>query len=539
VASPTLPVPPPSTGILLQVDGLAPTLRAAGAPLTAFGVDVPNPDDLRHLLTQKLGFRTGDSLDLDRPCGLLVEAASATASASASAPAGVAAPSGAPGPRFAFWLATTSDAALAADLPVAPTGGFAVPAPLASLLKVAVAVPGGVAWASDPAYLEQVRGFVDTSLNDESAQPGVTLIVAPPSLTTLLDPIAARLGKRAQLDMLGGWLRLNEVERAAVTYRPEPDAVRLVVDLTPVAGSRMDDLLSGSSPSSPAPDGLAVPADYPVQATMGVSPELLSALVDFNLSRTTDKTVVDSERRLAKLDSGGVSIGLDLEGNAGFEQVVAVSCHEADKARQLHEAVEERTSALGRIFGMASATAAGGKVTVAHAAATIDGQAADELTIDLGKRGAYYEYLACPPGWCVLAVSPLAAHAKARLAQAVAAVVAHQSASPTPPMSDRDGIRETAALLGDVSHGLVYVDGEQIAAELLRHRLERQAKASGKPAASQPAASLPTGPSGKPGVGLSWTTDGSQLEITVAASVQMATDIRALYAAYAPSTKTP
>jgi hypothetical protein len=494
-ATPALADPPATTGLLVHIDGIAPTLDGMEKQFASVGAPSMPASMVWPMAAQQLGFKTGSSIDLNKPAGLIVDAGAGMMMG------GV--------PKGAFWLATTSDAALKADLKPSASGtGFAPPAQLAMFIQDVEAVPGGVIFGTDAAYVAQVKSFIQSDLGTLNPAGGIQITLDMDHLAAQLGPVlSARMGslggqQAASIQQVIAWMQ--EVDSAVLTYRPDPSVLKLTIDAIPVAGSHFATV--ASSKSVAAPDGALLPSNFPVQMTIGIGADAMQALTQLATAKVTDPTLLAADKDLMSNMTGQMSWGMDFTGPTDYELVGQTSYNDSAKAQTALRQVSTKLGAFGLPMP------AGMSVDLKQSAATVGGVSADELTMTL-PLGKQYEYVACPPGSCVTAMAPQEAKSSALLGQVLGAKGT--------PLIARPGVKETAAMLGDVSHGLAYVDLEQIVARVAAQ------KKGGDPST--------IGSSGKPGLGIGWNSDGKKISLTMAMAVSELVDLKGMAPSMGPS----
>jgi hypothetical protein len=486
---------PATTGFVFEIEGVEPTLTATATQLQPLGMKVPQSEDVRVKVAAYLGLGDqGHCLDLGRRAGLIADAA------------GGGFMSGGPSKLAVFFATTSDDDARAATGPATSGRGLEVSSNLGPFLQVADLVPGGIVYASDWDYLDSVRGFVQSELGRPMGGPQMSLTFNMSQLAQQLGTLAAsRTGAGTEsIDRLVTWMK--QVDTAALTYTPDPQAIRVTASLTPAADSHLATLVASNLPSSPPP-GALVPDTFPIQATFGLSGDSIDALQA--LAMPADPQVADIEKQLAALTTGQFQFAVDMagrQGQPGFAMVAASGYTDSGKAQALLEELAQKSKTIGPLGGLFAGKRSNVNV-VLKKGVPVGAMMADELSMDL-PRGAMHELIACPANVCIIAVAADEDLAKSNLTSAIAA--AQTSAAQT-PMLQRPGVKETADLLGDVSRGLVYVDLEQLAGEMQQ--------ANGMSTAS-------AAPSGKAGVGMAWTTSGGKIHINLVAPVAVLSDVR-------------
>jgi hypothetical protein len=458
--TPTPPPPPaaanpakttaPVLAGMLVIHGLGPTYDAV---LKQLGPIAPLPPQaaLQSLLIQMLGAKNGKSLDFTKPAGEIM-AANGIEQMNAS---------------YVAFIGAVSEDALKADLTPTKDGkGFVLPAMVpAGILRYS---GGALVYASDEAFLDSVSDTIAKIESDTSSQPGVTVTIH------VADLARAHLG--AHESSLTGYTKdvveeshayLNAVDTATINYVPDGDTLTLTADLAPTKGASL------TLPTTPAPDGAAIPGDFLTQ-TVYTLPGGLSAVAHEWLYGYANE---DAAKKLAPLATGVGQFGMTVS-DKGPEIVDVTSYSDSTQAYGLLQTL----AADWHPFQGPPGPGPGASGTKVEKDVTkIDGVPVTRVTATIAPgMPPFITYIACPPKACVIAMSPTEALAKGRLAVAMVGIAGKGLA-----MLSRSGVKESAALAGgDASHGFAYQDLAAVADLLLMGQLQGQAKASPPPMAS-------------------------------------------------------
>jgi hypothetical protein len=466
-------------------------LEAAQKQLATFGMPAISEPDVRTKLAKLLGLKTGASLDLDRPAGLVVSLASTPLSA----------------PEMALFFSVSS-LELRNDLaqPLA-TGAHSEPIAdegddwLVPLTTLEV-FPGGIAAVTHDSYIDAIQDTLKDRLAaaTSTAPPAVSGTIDVGRLTATYVPfLEMELGAsgsdvpptvasfmRTSLDLLK-----SNIGLVRGSWAPGGPAIVGDLEIDPIAGSGFATLLADPSAAPLAPTGTAVPADLPLVFSTGVSPAAIALFDKAVNGLFTDAGMTSAMTDLISQCDGTAYGGLGLDGVNSLRFFWTAGYADIGKAKDDMRQVLKGSQALYTGLGVQTS------VKVSTDAMQLEKIPVDRVTTAIGTGDpptvSITQLLACAGHVCGMA---LGAEAQDDL-DGMLKEVADPTTPPTGlPLTARPGVKETVAELGDVSHGFIYAD------------IARLVALAGSPTA-------PATPP-QPGLGMTWSTSHTGLRLRVA-----------------------